>query len=83
MIADRSNPAFNEELAHAEADVERARERVASSISALRDEVARQADWRRWLSRHPLVCVSGALAFGFWLGARRRRPPHVEIGGRR
>lgn len=82
MIADRSNPAFDA-LAHAEADLERARERVTSSISALRDEVARQADWRRWLSRHPLICVGGALAMGFWLGARRGHPLRVEIGGRR
>jgi hypothetical protein len=77
----RSNPAFTDELAQAEADLEQARERVASSISALRDEVARQADWRRWLSRHPLVAVGGALALGFWLGGRGR--PHLEIGGRR
>jgi hypothetical protein len=81
MTAARPNPALTHELAHAEADLERARERVAASISALRDEVARQADWRRWLSRHPLVSVGGALALGFWLGARRR--PHLEIGGRR
>ena len=78
----RPNPALGEELAQAEADLEQARERVASSISALRDEVARQADWRGWLARHPLISVGGALAFGFWLGARHR-PPHLEIGGRR
>lgn len=78
----RPNPVLGDELAQAEADLARARERVATSISALRDEVARQADWRRWLARHPLISVGGALALGLWLGARRR-PPHLEIGGRR
>jgi hypothetical protein len=81
MMSDRSNPAFNRELAQAEADVERARERVASSISALHDGVSRQADWRGWLTRHPVISLGGALAIGFWLGGRRR--PHLEIGGRR
>lgn len=81
MKAERLNPAVTDELAQAEAEVERARERVASSVAALRDEVARQADWRRWLSRHPLACLGGALAVGFWLGVRGR--PHIEIGGRR
>lgn len=81
MTQGRSKPAIPDELAQAEADVERARERVASSMSALRDEVARQADWRGWLSRHPLVCLGGALAVGFWLGARRHS--QLEIGGRR
>jgi len=83
-MTERSNAAdlaFNDELARAEAEVERARERVAASISALRDAVARQADWRGWLSRHPLACVGGALALGYLLGSRRHL--HLELGGRR
>ena len=78
----RPNPVLGDELAQAEADLAQARERVATSLSALRDEVAHQADCRRWLSRHPFVSMGGALALGLWLGARRR-PPHLEIGGRR
>lgn len=65
-------PALSEELARAEADVERARERVSASVMALRDQMTRQADWRGWLMRHPLSCLGGALALGFWLGRRRR-----------
>jgi ElaB/YqjD/DUF883 family membrane-anchored ribosome-binding protein len=61
-----------EDLARAEADVERARERVASSVVALRDGLVRQTDWRRWLVDHPLVAVGSALAVGYWLGCRRR-----------
>jgi hypothetical protein len=61
-----------EELARAEADVERARERVASSFVALRDGLVRQTDWRRWLAEHPLVTLGSALAVGYWLGCRRR-----------
>jgi len=61
-----------EDLARAEADVERARARVASSVVALREGLARQTDWRRWLADHPLMALGGALAVGYWLGGRRR-----------
>ncbi|HVV48525.1 MAG TPA: hypothetical protein VHO06_02610 [Polyangia bacterium] len=81
MRTAHSSPAITDEVARAEAEVERARERVAVSVSALRDEITRQADWRRWLSRHPLICLGGALAVGFCLGGRRR--PLFGIGGRR
>jgi hypothetical protein len=81
MSTERSHAVAADEVARAEAEVEHARERVVASVSALREEVARQADWRRWLSRHPLLCLGGAVAVGFWLGAGRR--PHLEIGGRR
>ena len=58
-------------LARAESDVERARERVASSMLALRDEVARKTDWRAWVRRQPAPFLGAALALGFWLGYRR------------
>jgi ElaB/YqjD/DUF883 family membrane-anchored ribosome-binding protein len=60
-----------DELARAESDVERARQRVAQSMMALRQEVARQVDWRSWVQRRPLLFVGGALALGFWVGNRR------------
>ncbi len=58
-------------LARAESDVERARERVTSSILALRDEVVRKTDWRGWVRRQPVPFVGAAVALGFWLGYRR------------
>ncbi|HEY4392487.1 MAG TPA: hypothetical protein VGP64_00415 [Polyangia bacterium] len=58
-------------LAEAESNVERARERVESSLMALREEVARQTDWRRWVRRRPATFLGGALALGFLLGYRR------------
>ncbi|HEY6477642.1 MAG TPA: hypothetical protein VI456_13760 [Polyangia bacterium] len=58
-------------LAQAESDVERARERVESSLLALRHEVARRTDWRGWVRRRPATFVGGALALGFLLGFRR------------
>ena len=67
-----SETALSERLARAEADVEQARERVSSSVLALREELARQSDWRHWLVRHPLASFGSALAVGFWLGRRRR-----------
>lgn len=59
------------ELAQAEADVERARERVAQSVLALRNEVVRRTDWRGWLSRHPATFLAAAFSFGFLWGFRR------------
>ncbi len=65
------DPAASDELAQAESDVERARERVAQSMMALRNEVARQVDWRSWIQRRPALFIGGAFAVGFWLGNRR------------
>ena len=66
-----TDPSLSDELARAESDVERARERVAQSMMALRKEVARQVDWKSWVQRRPMLFVGGALAVGFWLGNRR------------
>lgn len=66
-----ADPSLSDELARAESDVERARERVAQSMMALRNEVARQVDWKSWVQRRPMLFVGGALAVGFWLGNRR------------
>jgi hypothetical protein len=64
-------PSLSDELARAESDVERARERVSQSMMALRQEVARQIDWRSWVQRRPALFVGGAFALGLWLGTRR------------
>jgi hypothetical protein len=58
-------------LARAEADLERTRERVAQSMLALRNEVARRTDWRRVVRERPLLCLGAAAALGFWWGFRR------------
>jgi hypothetical protein len=60
------------ELARAEADVERARERVAQSVMALRDEVARRTDWRQWIRRRPTAFLAAAFLAGFFLGRRNQ-----------
>jgi hypothetical protein len=58
-------------VARAESDVERTRERLASSVLALRDEVVRKTDWRRVVRRQPAAFLGAAVALGFWLGYRR------------
>jgi hypothetical protein len=55
----------------AEAEVERARERVAHSVMALRDEVVRRADWREWIRRRPGTFLAAAFTLGFLWGHRR------------
>jgi ElaB/YqjD/DUF883 family membrane-anchored ribosome-binding protein len=62
-------------LARAEAELERTRERVAQSMLALRNEVARRTDWRRVVRERPLLCIGTALALGFWWGFRRGSVP--------
>jgi len=64
-------PEVSDALSRAELDVERARERVASSMLALREEVARQVDWRRYVRQQPVLFLGGAVALGFLLGFRR------------
>jgi hypothetical protein len=65
----RTQP-FNE-VARAEAAVERSRERVERSVSALRQLVARRTDWRGWIARRPGVFLGAAVLLGFIWGYRR------------
>ncbi|MCY1015161.1 DUF3618 domain-containing protein [Pyxidicoccus sp. MSG2] len=53
------------------AEIERTRAELATSVSALREEVAVAADWRQWVRRHPHACIGAAFVVGFWLGSRR------------
>ena len=60
------------EVARAEAAIERSRERVERSVSALRDAFARRTDWRAWVARRPAVFLGAALMLGFMWGFRQR-----------
>ncbi len=51
-------------------EIERAREQVASSARALRQEVAMRIDWREWVGRWPYAFLVGALGIGFLIGRR-------------
>lgn len=60
------------ELQHADRELDEARERVVRSVHALRDELARRADWHEWVGRRPGTFLAAAFAVGFILGDRRR-----------
>ena len=66
----RTEP-FNE-VERAEAAIERSRERVERSVTALRNEIARRTDWRGWVSRHPTMFLGAAVLLGFVWGYRSR-----------
>jgi len=68
------------EVARAEAALERTRERVERSVSALRDAFARQTDWRGWIARRPGMFLGAAMLLGFIWGYRR---PGGRVSNRR
>lgn len=53
------------------AEIERTRAELATSVSALRQEVGRATDWRAWVQERPLLCVGAAFMVGFLLAQRR------------
>lgn len=55
------------------AEIERTREELSHSVSALREEVAWRTDWRAWVTRRPMACVGAAFFIGFLLGNSQRR----------
>ena len=57
------------EILFAEAEIARAREAVAESITALEREISRTLDWREWMRRRPYLAVAGAFAVGALLGS--------------
>ena len=60
------------EVARAEAALERSRERVERSVSALRAAFAQRTDWRSWVARRPAVFLGAAVVLGFVWGFRQR-----------
>ena len=78
-----AKPSRSAEMAAAEAELARDRERVAESVMALRNEVARRTDWRQWFQRRPLPFLAGALVVGFLWGHRRSAGASQKMQNRR
>jgi len=70
MSAD-GHQANDSELVRAGAELDRARERVALSMSALEREIARAFDWREWVRRRPGTAFALAFGLGVLVGRRR------------
>ena len=68
------------ELAQATAELARARDRAALSLSTLEHEVRRAFDWREWVRRKPATALVLAIGFGFLLG--RHAPSTTTRGDR-
>lgn len=62
------------ERAEIAAEIDRARARVAASLTTLGEKVANRRDWRAWVRERPALVVAGALALGFLCGADPPRP---------
>ncbi len=81
----RTSSSAVDAVARAESEVERTRERLASSVLALRDEVVRKTDWRRVVRRQPAAFLGAAVALGSGWGTgaslRNARQPQTERGG--
>ena len=61
----------DEELAHLEAEIAAARERVAASAGALQRQLEQATDWRVWVGREAVVCLGLAFGVGYLLGRRQ------------
>ena len=53
------------------AEIERTRAELATSVTALRQEVAQVADWREWVRKRPMLAVGAAFMIGFVIAHRR------------
>jgi ElaB/YqjD/DUF883 family membrane-anchored ribosome-binding protein len=53
------------------AEIERTRAELATSVTALRQEVAQTVDWRAWVRNRPLLAVGAAFMIGFVIAHRR------------
>ena len=63
------------ELAQATADLARARDRAAQSLTAFGREVTRTFDWREWVRRKPGTALAVAFGLGFLFGRRAPTTP--------
>ena len=54
-------------------EIDRARDQIASSAVALRQEISAKTDWREWIRGRPTAFILGAFAVGLMFGIRRRR----------
>jgi hypothetical protein len=61
------------EIQHAEAEIARTRETVASTVMALQREISRTLDWREWVRQRPVLAVTLAFGAGALLGSWRPR----------
>ena len=52
------------------AEIERAREQIASSAANLRHDVALSTDWREWVRSRPGTCLAVAFTVGFLVASK-------------
>lgn len=69
------------EVVELEAELEDARERVASSMNTLGDELARRTDWRAHVRAHPWLALGLALGGGYALGGGLSAPATRRVLG--
>lgn len=53
------------------AEIERTRAELATSVTALREQVSQATDWREWVRKRPLLAVGAAFMIGLLLARRR------------
>jgi hypothetical protein len=55
------------------AGIERARQEIEQSVSALRANVSEALNWRSFVRRHPAAVFAGALLTGMWIARMTSR----------
>ena len=66
------------EIARLEAVISSKRERVATSLSELRERVHDATSWRHWAASHPVAWLGAGVCLGFILGYGKRRDRRSE-----
>ena len=68
-----SQTEWAEGTAMTEAELERLRDRLQTSLGALETRLSELRDWRSWVRRHPWPFLLGALTTGVLVGMRWKR----------
>jgi hypothetical protein len=64
----------SDRVATLEAEIARAREKVAASLGELQRHLQRATSWRHWVGAHPVAWIGAGICLGLIVGRGARRP---------
>jgi hypothetical protein len=70
-MADNDEQDSESSIRLATTEIQRGREKLAHSISALENEIMSKFDWHEWIRRKPALLLTLAFGLGYFLGRRK------------